>query len=227
MLKRHHIRGIRQSVFSSLIIFVVGAGLFFVLRADVFSHASDIVTENYKAEYSPVYKLPTDEAPADSQSEDKMINKKPQNTYVIRAQGLPSFTVTSVIDGNTVMLDNKIRMRLIGIKAPQRDEVMGLEAYDFLKKMIEKKEVYFQRDDKSPKDPFGIMLGILYLDKKNVNIEILRAGFAHIYPTTPSIVGYADWQSFEDEAREAKRGLWSGEKSTSIEKEDKIAIPVL
>jgi endonuclease YncB( thermonuclease family) len=58
--------------------------------------------------------------------------------------------------------------------------------------------------------------GELFIDNKNINIEILRAGLAHIFPTTPSIVGYNDWVYFWNEAREAKRGVWSGEKPKLI-----------
>jgi len=228
MLQRHHIRGIRQTIFSSLVVLVISGGLFFVLRPNVFSKASNEVS-NYKPDEAPVYKLPTDDIKntTDSTSEESSLLKKTQNTYTVKPQGLPTFIATTVVDGNTIILDDKIRVRLVGIKAPGKDEDMGTEAADFLKKMIEKKEVYFQRDEKNPKDSFGRMLGIIYLDKKNVNIEMIRAGMVHIYPITPSIVGYSDWQAFEDEAREAKRGLWAGEKSTESEKTDKQAIPTL
>jgi len=234
MLKRHHIRAFRQTVFSSLVLVIIGGGMFFVLRPSVFLRASnENVSQKAINELSPednILKMPdVDIFGTNSNSASEEISsddKRAINTYSVRPQGLPSYNVSTVVDGNTIILDKKTRVRLVGIKAPEKDEEYGMDAYEFLRKIVEGKDIYFQRDEKNPKDEFGRMRGIIYLEKKNINIEILRNGFAHTYTITPSIVDYDAWDIYEVEAREAKRGLWSGlgENSPDKEKKDSEAV---
>jgi len=206
---RYHKHGLKQTLGAFLVVLIISAALFLVLKPSAFSIASK------KQDFIPlngsIFKLPEEEKTANSSVPKEEKSKSP-NIYTLPPQGLPLFKVTEVIDGNTVILEGITRIRLIGIKAPDQDEEYGIEATDFLKALVDQKEVYFQIDEKNPRDDLGRLRGIIYIDNKNINIEILRAGLAHIFPTTPSIVGYDDWNYFENEAREAGRGLWSGEK---------------
>lgn len=208
----HHKHGIKQSILAFIVVFLACTGMFLALRPNLYSSASP------KSIYIPtegaILKFPdgTDEIVNESTSNSVENKSKSRNIYTVQPQGLPKFKVTSVIDGNTIILEGITRVRLIGIKSPDQDEEYGIEATDFLKTLIENREVYFQMDEKNPRDDLGRLRGIVYVDNKNVNIDILRAGLAHIFPTTPSIVGYNDWVYFWNEAREAKRGVWSGEK---------------
>ena len=215
----HHKQGLKQSIFAFIVVFLACTGMFLALKPDLYSSASTYVPITGTVPGFPDSDA-KDSTPTFSPSKENM--SKARDTYIVQPQNLPVFKVTDVIDGNTVVLEGITRVRLIGIKAPDLDEEYGTEATDFLKNLVDQKGVGFQLDDKNPIDDLGRLRGIIYIDKKNVNIEILRNGLAHIFPTTPSIVGYDDWSSFENEAREAKRGLWSGEKpkikDTNIEK---------
>jgi len=199
----HHIK---QTLFSIIILLVVGSFLYLGFSPNLKSMAS------YTEEKSPIYHLPNTE---EQLIEENKINEKVDSRldygYLTKPQNLPSYFVSMVVDGSTIIVDDNKRVRLAGIKAPDKDEEMGIEATDFLKTMIEGKEIFLQIDTLNPKDDFGRLRGIIYFGEANINIEIIRAGLAHIYPLSPSIVSPEDWTSFEKEAREAKRGLWGGE----------------
>lgn len=214
---KKHGPAIKQTLFCLIFIALVGAGLYLVLQpalkgsvqADYYSEA-----EHYS------YWFPTDYLSKNggSFSEDNAVPiKKDGSQPIFKIESLPSYLVDYIIDGNTVILENGERIRLVGIKAPDKYDDYGIEATDFLKKLIEGKTVYFQEDKLNPQDDFGRMRGLIYFDKKNINIEMIRSGYAHIYPVLPSMISYDEWKIFETEAREAKRGLWSGEKSTGLE----------
>jgi len=205
----HHKHGIKQSIFAFIVVFLACTGMFLALRPNLYSSASP--KNPYIPPEGAVLEFPDGNGNTATPVSKESISKSP-NIYTVQPMGLPRFKVTSVVDGNTVILEGITRVRLIGIKAPDQDEEYGIEATDFLKTLVEGRDVYFQLDDQNPRDDLGRLRGIIYVDNKNVNIEIVRAGLAHIFPTTPSIVGYNDWMYFWNEAREAKRGMWSGER---------------
>jgi len=219
MVFHHHKHGIKQSIFAFVVVFLVCTAMFLALKPNLYSSASQ------KSVYIPpegaILKFP-DDTEKETAPISKENTSKSRNIYTVQPQGLPKFKVTSVIDGNTIILEDITRVRLVGIKSPDQDEEYGIEATDFLKGLIDKREVYLQLDEKNPRDELGRLRGIIYIDGKNVNIEILKAGLAHIFPTTPSIVGYNDWVYFWNEAREAKRGIWSGEKPKIINSTNRI-----
>ena len=136
--------------------------------------------------------------------------------------------VAYVNDGDTVKLDNGERVRLIGIDTPEAHEnekllrdvrhrhlegqvqlAMGKEAARFTKALLAHQKVRLEFDVEE-RDKYGRLLAYVYLpDGTFVNEKIIRAGYA--YPLTiPPNVRYADeFKQWFDEARNAKRGLWS------------------
>jgi endonuclease YncB( thermonuclease family) len=59
-------------------------------------------------------------------------------------------------------------------------------------------------------DRYNRILGVIYIDGKNVNLDMVEAGLAEVYrglaPKRFNLSRY--WQA-EKEAREAKKGMWS------------------
>ncbi|MBI2447992.1 thermonuclease family protein [Candidatus Microgenomates bacterium] len=197
----HHIR---QTTLAIITLLFFGGGLYAVLTSNLVTKAADKITETFFIPYLP-------RAETDS-GQSSVWDQQEQNdtTAVVQPYGLLSYFVTEVVDGNTIIVDNDKRIRLLGIKAPDKDEEYGIEAYDFLQKLIDKNEILFAPDANQPKDEFGRLRGIVYRENININTEILRAGLAHIYPVLPSSINFDDWQIFEEEARMAQRGLWGG-----------------
>lgn len=218
MLRHHHRHAIKQTLGAVLLVFLVSAGLFLTLRPNLFSRASQAQTYTPPTDriFLPLPEIDEDAATTPEVSNEK--GSKAKSNYFVQPPGLPLFKVTSVMDGDTLILEGISRVKLAGIKAPNTDEDFGIEAGEYLKSLVDQKEVYFQVDDKNSQDELGRLRAIVYVDGRNVNIEMLRAGLAYIFPNTPSIVGYDDWTYFWNEAREAKRGIWSGEKPRAKEK---------
>lgn len=99
--------------------------------------------------------------------------------------------VKRVIDGDTLLLANGERVRLIGVDTPETKhpekavERFGEEAYLFTKKMVEGKEVRLEYDWQR-RDRHGHLLGYVYLpDGTFLNAEIIKQGFGFAYTKYP------------------------------------------
>uniref|UniRef100_A0A7C4R7V1 TNase-like domain-containing protein n=1 Tax=candidate division CPR3 bacterium TaxID=2268181 RepID=A0A7C4R7V1_UNCC3 len=211
--KRKH--GIRQTLFAMVSLMLFSAILFVF----AYPNLNTIAATEKEEENIKFYKFPEIKEDEKNYYEEKDYKTQTTEKYLTPNQNLPNYVIKTVIDGNTVITEDGKRIRLIGIKSPDKDEEYGIEATDFLKKIVEGRPVFFQVDEKNERDSFGRYRGIIYLNRKNINIEMLRNGLAHIFPTTPSIVGDNDWIQFSIEAKEAKRGMWSGEKSNTKNQE--------
>jgi micrococcal nuclease len=140
-------------------------------------------------------------------------------------------TVKRVIDGDTILLENNERVRLIGVDTPevhesdklhrdvertQRDldtiRKLGKMASVFTKEMVEGKRVRLEYDQANAaighRDRYGRILAYVYLEYGTfLNAEIVRQGYGVAYTKYP--FKYADeFRKYEREAREKRRGLW-------------------
>lgn len=124
-----------------------------------------------------------------------------------------TFWVKRVIDGDTLLLSNGERVRLIGVDTPETKhpqkpvQRFGREAYLFTKRMVEGKQVRLELDWQK-RDKYGRLLAYVYLmDGTFLNAEIIRQGYGFAYTRYPFV--YLDeFRSYEREARENRRGLW-------------------
>ena len=59
-------------------------------------------------------------------------------------------------------------------------------------------------------DRYGRVLGVIYLDGKDINLEMVRAGFAEVYrgKTRPDF-HLMPYHAAEREARNLQKGMWS------------------
>ena len=218
---------LKQTSISALSLLIVGGILYGGLHANLPSQA-----EGPKKNIFSALKFPE---VSDITDPSRDLNTRNIKTapFIGASMDLPdgveaiTFFVSDVIDGNTIIADGDKRVRLVGIKSPDKDEEYGVEATDFLRQIVGNQEIVFQPDKDNPKDDFGRLRGVVYRDGSNVNIEILRAGLAHIYPSYPSSISYDDWQAYEDEAREARRGLWGNKLYFNRFIDKKIELPEL
>lgn len=111
-----------------------------------------------------------------------------------------------VIDGDTVVL-NKVRIRLLGIDAPEmeqscqiaeRDYLCGRDARNALRSKTSGKAI---RCQKHGIDKYGRTLGRCYLGEADLNQWMVEQGWA---------VSYDDYRTEESEARRHRRGIWVG-----------------
>jgi endonuclease YncB( thermonuclease family) len=94
--------------------------------------------------------------------------------------------VTRVIDGDTFVLSNGEKVRLICVNTPEKEEDGYGEATDFLNSLILGKKVKMERDV-SNRDKYGRLLRYVYLEDLFVNKEIVSQGYGIIYPVEPDI----------------------------------------
>lgn len=124
--------------------------------------------------------------------------------------------VQYVIDGDTFILQNNQRVRMIGINAPEtshrrygkKGQAFGKEAKERLRKFIEGKEVVL-KEDREPFDRFGRRLAYVYLpDGTFVNREMVREGYAETFRRFP-FQYKEEFLKLEEVARGAKLGMWN------------------
>ena len=90
--------------------------------------------------------------------------------------------VTRVIDGDTFITNKGDRVRLIGVDAPELPSLRSIESKMYLNQLIHNKVVTLERDEISDnKDKYGRLLRYVYLDKKDVNLQMLKSGYAKPY----------------------------------------------
>jgi len=59
-------------------------------------------------------------------------------------------------------------------------------------------------------DQYERVLGVVFLKGKNINLEMVRAGVAEVYKGNhPVGLNLVPYRKVEEEAREAKRGIWA------------------
>jgi micrococcal nuclease len=125
------------------------------------------------------------------------------------------YTIQRVVDGDTLLMANGIRLRLIGVNCPESVkpdwpvEPFGPEASAFTNEFVGQQQVKLQFD-REREDRFGRMLAYVYVGDKLLNEELLRAGLARY----ESHFHYSESmkrrvRKAQDAARDARRGIWS------------------
>lgn len=102
--------------------------------------------------------------------------------------------VLKVIDGDTLDIIGLGRVRLVGVNTPEKDEPGYQEAMDFLDAICLGKIVSVDIDDQCPKDHYGRILGVVIVDGRNINAELLRAGHAEVLYLPPSEFDPYSWE---------------------------------
>lgn len=116
-----------------------------------------------------------------------------------------SAKVIVVMDGDTVMVlrdGQKIKIRLANIDAPEKDQPYGMQARQSLLELVGKRQIQVTTQ---AVDQYGRTVGLISLDRLNVNEEQVRRGMAWEYSHYHSDRAYIVLQS---EAQQARRGLW-------------------
>jgi hypothetical protein len=88
-------------------------------------------------------------------------------------------TVLRVIDGDTIVVGNE-SVRLLGINTPEKGEEYYSEAKIFLENIVLNKKIVLEKS-KENRDKYGRLLRYVFVGDKNVNLELIEAGFANAY----------------------------------------------
>ena len=124
--------------------------------------------------------------------------------------------VVKVADGDTItVLDaakTQHKIRLNAIDAPEKSQAFGEASRKHLAALVAGKDV---RVEYAKRDKYGRILGIVFVDGRDVNLEMLRAGFVWHYKRFDSTSAYA---AAEMDARQNRRGLWADKNPIEPEK---------
>src|SRR3989339_2095850 len=88
--------------------------------------------------------------------------------------------VTEVNDGDTLKLSDGKTFRLYGVNAPEVKEPFFEEAKAFTENLVLGKEISFEQEVNYKIDKFGRELGYVFIDGANLNVELVRNGFARV-----------------------------------------------
>ena len=139
-------------------------------------------------------------------------DENPVKPYIFRKGGKQQSTETVadevichyVQDGDTFKLqDDKTRVRLWGIDAPEKGQPYADEARERLKELCEGKAVRLEIKDT---DQYGRKTAIVWLGRTNINLQLVKEGLAwHYAYFAPDAT---DLAAAEKTARKDRKGLW-------------------
>jgi len=145
------------------------------------------------------------------------------------------YTVTDVVDAETVVLNNAIKVGLIGIQAPRLSSKYGLRlirtpgdkrainkrAISYIKFHLLNKQVDLETDPSNDyinhRDKRGKYLAYVYLYGTDLfmNAELIKNGYAVVNLQYPFMYS-SEFKYYADMAKEKGRGVWTERVATHI-----------
>jgi len=127
------------------------------------------------------------------------------------------FKVTRVYDGDTIKAEGSgiaIKVRLVGIDAPETAkkkrgarQPYSKRSKKHLARLILNKTIDIRSYGL---DRYNRTLGVVFLNGKNINLEMVRSGMTEVYRgRSPKSLDLHTYRNAERKARAAKRGIWS------------------
>ncbi|MDP1722311.1 MAG: thermonuclease family protein [Candidatus Gottesmanbacteria bacterium] len=131
----------------------------------------------------------------------------------VAGPGVEIAVVGRVIDGDTIELTDKRKVRYIGVDTPESVDprrtvqCFGKEAKEENARLVDGKTVRLERDI-SDTDKYGRLLRYVYVGEVFVNDYLVRQGAARIDTVPPDVAHREQFLEAEREARREGRGLW-------------------
>jgi micrococcal nuclease len=139
--------------------------------------------------------------------------EQPRTAYV---------TVERVVDGDTLVATSanatKLRIRLTGIDAPEiahrsdPGQPFGLESRRYLERLLLNRPV---RLEMFGPDRYRPILAVAWTGDTNVNVRMVRIGFAEVYRGSRCQAYCKELIQAEAEAQRERQGIWSQDQHES------------
>ena len=119
-----------------------------------------------------------------------------------------------VVDGDTIDIryrDQLLTVRLQGIDSPEKDQPFGSEATLHLSKLVQGERVSILYENH---DRYGRLLGKILVDGHDINLLMIKDGFAwwyRYYRKQQSLEDQVLYESAEIYSKNLKHGLWGAE----------------
>ncbi len=159
--------------------------------------------------------IPDDDLPVQLETTHRAVGV--DGDYPLGDRAAQYRTVRRVVDGDTLVLENKERVRLIGVDTPETKhprkpvEYFGKEAAAFTRRMVQGKRVRLEFDQANAhidhKDKYKRTLAYVFLwDGTFLNAEIIKQGYGFAYTRFP--FKYMDeFRRYQRDACDHNRGL--------------------
>jgi endonuclease YncB( thermonuclease family) len=138
------------------------------------------------------------------------------NSYSQEVVATLSGKVVDVADGDTITIVDRRKVmhliRMVGIDAPEKFQEFGDKARQYLSDLVFGKTV---RVEGTSYDRFGRLRGKVLLNGRDMNLELVIAGFAWHFTETAAEQSDRDRQVYESAeliARRSKFNIWSAAK---------------
>lgn len=126
------------------------------------------------------------------------------------------YSVTDVVDGDTIKVSEIGTIRLIGVDTPEtvdpRKEVQcfGIEASNKTKEFLTNKNVKLEYDlTQGMTDKYGRTLAYVYReDGLFINLELIKQGYAHEYTYSVPYKYQTEFKQAQANAKALSLGLW-------------------
>ena len=127
-----------------------------------------------------------------------------------RTQTAQSCTVAKVSDGDSIRCRDGARVRLIGIDAPELDQVpFGPRSRAALERRLPVGTVVTLEFDVQPRDQYGRLLAYVWRDDALVNEAQVAEGYAATLTVPPNVRMAERLRKALASARERNAGLWA------------------
>lgn len=145
-----------------------------------------------------------------------------EKSKILAKFNLKEATVSRVVDGDTIELSDKSKVRFIGVNTPEsttKTEPYGKEASEYTKAQLTGKTIYLEKDV-SETDKFGRLLRYVWTDipkeindseikAKMFNSKLVSEGYAEVSTYPPDVKYQEYFTKYNAEARTANKGLWA------------------
>lgn len=138
------------------------------------------------------------------------------------------YSVKSVYDGDTIILGNNQRVRLLGVNTPEIEsrhrpgEPGGLAARAWLQNQVRNRQVYLEYDQEK-KDKYDRQLAHVFLpDGTHLNLELIKQGLAFMSIVPPNLRYAETFSRAQQQAEKQALGIWR-ESGYQVRSLDQIA----
>jgi len=136
--------------------------------------------------------------------------------------------VLRIIDGDTFEIGKGEKVRMIGINTPEKSDIYGFEATDYLSSLILGKEINLISDNISKdRDRYGRLLRYAFLDSVDINKKMIEDGYAFAY-LKYKFTKKSEYKNAQLTAQKLGFGIWgnSPKVSKTNKKENESELPI-
>lgn len=203
-----------------LIILAAAAALRFTSSGSASSSNRDAASEQGDDARGPSLPPPAEPAPQQPASDsNEQVEQKPDATEPVISPVLPdaattlSVTVTKVIDGDTIIVDGKTKVRYVGMDTPEYNRPGFQQSVAANRRLVEGREVQLELDVQQ-RDRYQRLLAYVWVGEVLVNLRLLQEGYAQVWTFPPNVRYERAFLEAQRRARRDKAGLWGENLST-------------